>query len=112
MSLIKGMTVKLWTKTQSGTDGFNAPVYTWSCEDVEDVLVAQPSAQERIDELNLTGRSIAYVLGIPKGDAHDWENQIVEFFGQKFRTYGIPEVGIEANVPLRWHAKVKCERYE
>jgi hypothetical protein len=76
------------------------------------VLVAQPSPEEKTAELNLTGRSIQYTLGIPKGDTHNWENQVVEFFGHKFLTYGIPEQGIEANIPLRWHKKVKCERYE
>lgn len=110
--MIHGMTVRLWNKTQTDTDPANAPIYTWTYTDVDDVLVAQPTAEEKTTELNLTGRSIEYVLGIPKGDTHDWENQIVEFFGHKFLTFGIPEMGIEANVPLRWHKKVKCERYE
>ena len=106
------MAITLLTKTQVGVDPFNAPVYEWTSETVDNVLVGEPSAQERIDELNLTGRSIAYTLGIPKGDTHNWENQIVEFFGERFKTYGIPDFGIEANIPLSWHKKVKCERYE
>lgn len=110
--LIKGTTVILWTKTQTGTDGYNEPVYEWSSESVSNVLIGEPAPQERIDEKSLTGRSIDYVLGIPKGDTHNWENQIVEFFGHKFLTYGIPEQGIEANVPGPWHKKVKCQRYE
>ncbi len=110
--MIHGMTVRLWNKTQTDTDPAYRPIYTWTYTDVDDVLVAQPSAEEKTSELNLTGRSIEYVLGIPKGDAHNWENQVVEFFGHKFLTFGIPEMGIEANVPTRWHKKVKCERYE
>lgn len=109
--MIQGMTVTLWSKTQTGVDEFNAPVYEWTSENVDDVLVGMPSPEEKISELNLTGKSIAYTLGIPKGDTHDWEDQIVEFFGHKYRTIGIPERGIEANVPTRWHLKVKCERY-
>ena len=110
--MIQGMTITLWTKSQTDTDEFNAPVYTWTSEDVDDVLVAQPSPEERISELNLTGKMIEYTLGIPKGDNHDWEDQIVEFFGHKFITFGIPERGIEENIPLRWHLKVKCERFQ
>ena len=106
------MTVTLWNKTQTGIDGFGNPVYTWESKTVDNVLVGQPTAEERINELNLTGRMIAYTLGIPKGNEDDWENQIVEFFGHRFRTFGIPEQGIEANIPLSWHKKVKCERYE
>lgn len=110
--MIQGMTVTLWTKTQTGTDDFNNPVYSWSSETVDNVLVGLPTPEEQINEMTLTGKSIAYTLGIPKGDTHDWENQIVEFFGKKFMTIGIPERGIEANIPLSWHLKVKCERYE
>lgn len=110
--MIHGMTITLWTKTQVGVDGFNNPVYTWASEDVDDVLVAQPDPNERTDELDLNGKSIAYVLGIPKGDEHDWKDQIVEFFGERFMTIGIPVMGIEENIPLRWHKKVKCVRYE
>lgn len=109
---IHGTTISLLTKTQIGTDDFNAPVYAWSEEEVENVLVGEPTAQERIDDLNLTGRSLAYVLGIPKGDTHNWENQRVRIFGHLYQTYDIPVRGIEANIPLQWHLKVKCERYE
>lgn len=110
--MIKGVTITLQTKTQTGTNAFGEPIYTWASETVDNVLVAQPSAQERVDEKNISGRSIEYLLGIPKGDAHDWENQRVEIFGKLYRTFGIPEQGIEANVPGPWHKKVKCERYE
>jgi len=109
---ISGMTINLLTKRQISTDAFNQPVYAYTIEEVDDVLVGQPTPQERADELNLSGRMIEFTLGIPKGDTHNWEDQIVEFFGHKFRTFGIPEQGIEANVPTRWHKKVKCERYE
>lgn len=110
--MIQGMTVTLWNKIQNGVDGFNTPVYQWvKVDDVENVLVGQPTPEERTDEFNRSGRMIAYSLGIPKGDNHDWEDQIVEFFGEKFRTFGIPQRGIEANIPLSWHMIVKCERY-
>lgn len=110
MSLITGTTVTLYEKTASGADAFGVPVYTLEPVTVENVLVGQPSAEELINELNLTGRRISYVLGIPKGDAHEWENQIVEFFGERFRTFGAIERGIEENVPGPWHYKIKCER--
>lgn len=110
--MIQGMTVTLWNKTQTGVDGFGNPVYTWESKTVDNVLVGQPTAEERTNELNLTGRMIEYTLGIPKGNEDEWENQIVEFFGHRFRTFGIPEQGIEANIPLSWHKKVKCERYD
>lgn len=111
--MISGITVLLHQKTVIATNPFGEPVYNESeSVPVENVLVGLPTPEEKVNEINLTGKSIAYTLGIPKGDTHDWEDTIVEFFGEKFRTFGIPEFGIESNIPLSWHKKVKCERYE
>lgn len=110
--MIQGMTVTLWNKTQTGSNAFGEPIYSWTPKEVENVLVSSPSAEEVTDTLNLTGRKIEYILGIPKGNTDEWENQIIEFFGHKFISIGIPEQGIEANIPLAWHKKVRVERYE
>lgn len=108
---MKGMTVQLVVKTQDGTDAFGAPIYTESTVDVEDVLVGNPSSEDLISTLELTGKHIAYVLGIPKGDTHEWTNTDVIIFGERFRTIGFPQTGIQANIPLRWGANIKVERY-
>lgn len=109
---IKGIPVKLSVKTQTGIDDFNRPTYEVSQEVVENVLVGEPSAEDVVNELNLSGKRIAYTLAIPKGDTHVWEDTEVEFFGRKFRTIGLPIEGIEENLPLSWNKKVKVERYE
>jgi hypothetical protein len=96
----------------TGTALFPAMIDAEPSITVENVLVSSPSAQEVTDTLNLTGRKIEYILGIPKGNEDEWENQIVEFFGHKFISFGIPEQGIEENIPLSWHKKVRVERYE
>lgn len=112
--MLHGTTITLYNKAQTGTDPFNNPVYDWYAESyvIDNVLIGEPTPEERLNELNLSGKMIAYTLGIPKGDTHEWEDQIVEFFGRRFRTFGITVEGIESNIPLFWHHKVKCERYE
>lgn len=110
-TIIKGTPVKLHVKTQNGTDGFNRPTYYDEIVTVDNVLIGEPSADEVVNELNLSGKRIAYTLAIPKGDTHSWENTEVEFFGGKFRTIGFPTEGIEENIPLSWNKKVKVERY-
>lgn len=110
--MIRGITVRLYVKTQTGTDAFNAPVYAEVPVDVPNVLIGEPVADDIVNDLQLYGKRIAYMLAIPKGDAHDWDNVTVEFFGQKWRTYGGVTQGIEALVPLAWNRKVKVERYE
>ncbi len=109
---IKGIDILLHVKTKTGVDGFNAPVYEEVPETVSNVLIGEPSAEDVASELQLYGKHLAYTLAIPKGDSHDWSNATVEFFGQKFKSYGAVTEGIEALLPLAWNRKVKVERYE
>ena len=109
--MLKGITVTLITKTQTGTDPFGAPIYTETETEVENVLVAPTSTTEVLDRLALTGRKAVYTLAIPKGDENTWENQEVRFFGERGRAFGIPEQGIDDLIPLEWNKKVTVERY-
>lgn len=109
--MIKGTTVTLIKKTQSGTDDFGAPVFTEEEIEVNDVLVGQPASEDLISELELTGKHIAYVLGIPKGDNNTWSDTDVIIWGERYRTIGLPQTGIQENIPLRWKANIKVERY-
>lgn len=112
--MIKGITIKIIKKTQTGYDWANAPVYEESEEEVSNVLVGEPSADDVINTLNLHGKHVAYMLAIPKGDTHDWTDTEVILpppFSGRFRTIGEATVGIEENIPLMWNKKVKVERY-
>ena len=112
MANIKGIEVTLWTKVQTGTDAFNQAIYTETPVTVSNVLVQPTSVQENIDIVNLYGRKAVYTLGIPKGDTNTWENRKVSFWGKDFRVFGIPQEGIEDNIPLLWNKKVQVELYE
>lgn len=107
-----GITITLYERTETGTDEFGAPIYTETAVSVDNVLVGEPSTQDIVDTLTLTGKKLAYTLAIPKGDAHEWTDRTVEFFGERFRTIGNPTQGIEDLIPLDWNKKVKVERYE
>lgn len=109
---IKGIPIELTVRTKIGEDDLNAPVYKESVVIVDNVLVGEPSSEDVIDELSLSGKHIAYVLGIPKNDEHNWTDTTVRFWGETFRTIGIPTQGIEDMIPLSWNKKVKVERYE
>lgn len=107
-----GITVTLYEKTQTGVDALNDPVYTLTPVDVDNVLVGQPETDDVTDSISLYGKRIAYWLGLPKGDSHNWTNTTVEIWGEPFRTFGDVVQGIEANVPTAWHKKVRVERCE
>ena len=99
--MLKGINIILYEKTKTGEDAFHAPICTET-----------PVTEDIVNDLQLYGRRLAYTLALPKGDANDWHNVTVEFWGQKFRTYGDVVQGIENLIPLCWNKKVKVERYE
>ena len=109
---INGITVTLISFTQTGTDDFNRPITSEVKTNVDNVLVSPASSDDVTNTLNLTGKKAVYNLAIPKGDAHDWENALVEFFDKRWRVVGIPVKGIEAMIPLDWNEKVTVEMYE
>lgn len=115
---MKGTDVVLHVKTQKVVgstpvfDAFNNPVYVDSVATVKNVLVGQPTTDEVTQSVDLYGKKIEYMLGIPKGDAHNWEDTEVEFFGNTYRTFGSTIQGIEANIPTPWHKKVRVCKYE
>ena len=109
---MKGVPVTLYKKTQTGVDAFNNPTYSVQAEIVNNVLVGQPTTDDVTSSISLYGKRIEYMLGIPKGDAHDWRDATVVIFNRTFRTFGDVIEGIEENIPTPWHKKVRVERCE
>lgn len=110
---IRGVTIQILNRTQTGTDDFGRPVYDELPEKVENVLVGQPNSDEITSSTNLYGKRVSYVLAIPKGDKHVWENHKVvlpEPFAGTYQVIGYPTAGIEENIPLAWNKKVMVER--
>lgn len=112
MTMIKGITVKLYEETKVGYDGFGQPIFEETPVEVENVLVTPTTSEDLVTEQDLYGKTSVYTLAIPKGDDHNWKNKRVEFFGQIFRTFDDPIKGIDDLIPLDWNTKVKVERYE
>ena len=113
MGVLKGITITLVTKVSAGKDAFNREQFTESAETVENVLISPLSqnGSEILSELSLNGKKAVYQLAIPKGDAHNWEDCIVEFFGERWRSVGFSTMGIDDLIPLDWNRKVVVERY-
>ena len=116
-----GITVTLYERKQKVTtdtppkpvyDSFNDPVWEYKSVSVSNVLVGQPTTEEITSGIDLYGKKAEYMIGIPKGDEHAWEDADVEFFGRRWHTFGALIQGIEANVPTPWHKKVRVAAYE
>lgn len=111
MTKIKGITIILVDKIEDGKDPFGNPKYKDRDIDIENVLIQPTSSDDIVNQMNLTGKKAVYTLAIPKDDTHEWEDKEVKFFGQRWRTFGIPLEGIEDLIPLDWNKKVMVERY-
>ena len=116
-----GITVTLYERKQKATtdtppkpvyDSFNDPVWEYKSVSVSNVLVGQPTTEEITSGIDLYGKKAEYMIGIPKGDEHAWEDADVEFFGRRWHTFGVLIQGIEANVPTPWHKKIRVAVYE
>ena len=83
----------------------------WKQQCMEDMLLLSGLLVKHIIN-SLVGRKEVYTLAIPKGDTHDWENQVIEFWDKTWKSFGSPLEGIESNIPLAWNKKVTVERYE
>lgn len=113
---MKGITVFLYEQTETGTDPFGVPIISETSVAVDNVLVGEPNTDDITTSTALYGKQIRFMLGIPKGDTHDWQDKKVSWFdayGREIvcKTFGFPITGIEANIPTRWHMKVRCEAY-
>ena len=112
MGLIKGITVILYEKVKTGEDRLHHPIYEEYPTYVDNVLAYPASTSETLDTQNLTGAKAVYNIAIPKGDTHTWRDCKVEFFGETWKVTGLPQRGIEDNIPLDWNDKWTVERYE
>ena len=111
MGMIKGTTIIYVARKKIGEDDFRHPIYEETEEQIENVLIVPASSTDVVSSQDLEGKKVVYTLAIPKGDEHNWENAIVKFFGQTWKTFGYPMEGIEENIPLDWNKKVMVKRY-
>ena len=112
VSRIKGITVTLYDVVKTGEDMFGDPIYSEKPKRVSNVLVSPATNTEILDTINLYGKKAVYTMARPTGDKNEWEDRRVSFFGKDWHVFGIPQEGIEANIPLDWNKKVMVERYE
>lgn len=108
---IKGQTVKLHVKTSSGRDPFGKETFSEDIVEVENVLCEPASNDAVIEELQMSGKRVVYILHLPKDDTNNWEDSIVEFNEKTWKTFGDCLVYDEEMTPLCWNKKIKVERY-
>ncbi len=112
--MIKGIPIILYDTVITGQDDFGADIKEETAVTVNNVVIGQPSSEDIISEINVSGKHIAYTLALPADDDHDWVNKTVEFYGRRWRTIGIPDQFIDGFMgeSFPWNKQVKVEAYE
>lgn len=108
----KGIKIKFIEQKQTGSNSLGEPIFSETEEIIENVLIAPTTADEALSSTDLAGRKEVYTLAIPKGDTHNWDYAVVEFFGKRYKACAPAMGGIDELVPLSWGKKVRVERYE
>jgi hypothetical protein len=104
-----GITVTLYEKTANGVDAFNKTQWIETATQVNNVLVSPVKSDEQVDVVNLFGKQAIYVLAIPKGDTHTWEDRKISFFGKTFHSFRATLQGIDDLIPGPYNKKVWVE---
>ena len=113
MPKISGETVLLIPQVDGAADAFGEPIKTDGTPiSVENVLISPVTSSEVLDTLNLSGRKAVCQLAIPKGDTNEWEDQMVQFLGHRWRSVGFVIQSMDHLTPLSWNKKVMVERYD
>lgn len=107
------VSVTLYEKTPAGKDEFNRERYTETPVVIDGVVVGRPDSGDILSEVNLSGKTVSYVLSLPAGDDHDWVNARVDFYGRKWRTIGIPTQFTDGfmGADFPWNKQVKVESF-
>lgn len=108
--VIKGEEIQLVKHTLKEFDAFGSPIYEDSIINVPNVVISPVSTDDVIETLNMTGKKAVYQLCIPKNDTNEWKDTEVIFWGERYRTIGIPKQYMFT--PLEWNKQVQVERIE
>ncbi|MDR1954288.1 MAG: hypothetical protein LBQ21_07470 [Clostridiales Family XIII bacterium] len=104
-----GETVVVEYKVQTGTDGLNAPVFSYTEQDVSDVLISPGSLSDITDSNRPDGHLVRWTLHFPKTFTGDLEGCRVKVYGAWYRVVGAPGRYQSDNTPTRWDMPVEVE---
>ena len=105
-------TIQIKTRTQTGVDAFNRPTYTDAWEDVAGCVVGSPSSEDVENELNLSGKRIAYEIFLPNGDTHTWNGTSVMIGSREYRVIGDARESFVSFPHIPCNKLISVEAYE
>lgn len=107
---MRGETVIVQRREQTGTDAFNEPIYGWTETAVEDVLTSPGSRSDLNDSNRPDGVLVAWTLHMPKSFTGSLRGCLVKVRDDEPRAViGDPQPYMNINTPGRWNRPVELE---
>ena len=107
---MRGESVIVITRTETGRDGGNAPIYSDSETTVTNGLVAPGTRSDVIDSNRPEGVDVAYNLHFPKTFTGSLRGLRVKVRGEAFHIIGDPQPYQTNLTPGKWNRPVEVER--
>lgn len=114
MGIVKGLTVVLHEKVEAGADDYGQTTYTENLVAVDNVFIQNVSDDAIVSNIDVAGKHNSFVLHIPIGDNHKWEDSLVDLpapYNITVKTYASGMIFREDLVPLEWNKQIKAEIY-
>ena len=105
--MISGETVVVEYRTETGTDDYNAAVYSYTEETVEDVLVSPGPRSDIADPNRPDGVVVRYNLHFPKGFDKKLKGLRISVRGEWLDVIGDPDHYTLENTPGKWWMPVE-----
>lgn len=105
-------TIQIKTRTQTGKDALNHPIYSEVWEDVSGCVVGSPSSEDIENEMNLSGKRIAYEVFLPNDDAHTWAGSEVKINNKPYRVIGDVKESFVSFSHIPCNKLISVEAYE
>lgn len=105
-------TIQIKTRTQTGKDALNHPIYSETWEDVSGCVVGSPSSEDIESEMNLSGKRIAYEVLIPNDDTHTWAGSEVKINDKPYRVIGDVKESFVSFSHIPCNKLISVEAYE
>lgn len=109
--MIKGQSIILYEKKQTGTDPLGDPVYEEMEEEISNVLIEPVTNDDRKQDFDLYGVTTSYRLRFPKGDSHILTHRKVRFYDQDWQTIGEPVQYLDELTPGDWNKYIEVAHY-
>ena len=105
-------TIQIKTRTQTGVDELNRPTYEVIWEDVSGCVVGSPSSEDVENEMNLSGKRIAYEILLPNNDTHTWAGTDVKIQDKPYRVIGDVKESFISFSHIPCNKLISVEAYE